>query len=97
MDEQLKQITKEGVGIAVALLEQMLSGKVDSGVALQQWPGGDVDDDPLLVATWHDLSHFAADDDIRRKDRAYAEYQTELLSRRGQQIRSKFRLGTANG
>ena len=39
MDEQLKQITKERVGIAVALLEQMLSGKVDPGVALQQWPG----------------------------------------------------------
>src|ERR1700730_19269269 len=56
--------------------------------------GCDVDDDPLLVATWHDLSHFSADDDIRRKDRNYAEYQTELLSRRGHEIRTKCGLGT---
>ena len=60
MDDHLKQTAKERAVLAVALLEQVLSGKIDPQVAPQQWPSVDADDDPLLGATWHDLSHFSA-------------------------------------
>jgi hypothetical protein len=78
---------------AVQLLEQVLSGATPPDLALERWPSIEAEDDELLVLTGHDLSHFAADGDIRARDRAYAEYQAQLLTRRLREIREKFGLG----
>jgi hypothetical protein len=54
---------------------------------MTQWPQG-VESDRVLAAAWHDLSHFAVDEDIPRKDERYARYQRELLSRRVSEIKT---------
>jgi hypothetical protein len=78
---------------AVELLEGVLSGHLATEVALEHWPSIDTENDDFLTASWHDLWHFAADEDIRAKDPDYAEYQTQLLARRVREIRDKFDLG----
>jgi hypothetical protein len=89
----VEQTEKDRAEIAVALLEDVLSGKTVPETALQLWPNIEIECDVLLAASWHDLSHFAADEDIREKDRSYAKYQRQLLARRIQEIREKFGLG----
>jgi hypothetical protein len=89
----MAQAAKTRAQTAVELLERVLSGETEPSTALRQWPEIDAESDNLLAASWHDLSHFSADEDIRRKDRGYAEYQAQLLARRVQEIRTKFELG----
>ena len=89
----MEQAARGRAQTAVELLERVLSGEIGPAIALQEWPEIDAETDDLLAASWHDLSHFSADEDIRRKDRGYAEYQAQLLARRVQEIRTKFELG----
>ena len=77
--------------VAAALLEQVASGELDASVALSEWPQ-DAEGDELLNASWHDLSHFAVDIDIRMKDPRYEAHQLSLLLGRAKQIRERHRV-----
>jgi hypothetical protein len=84
MDSNKAQIT-------IALLERALASGDEASEALAQWP--DVTEkDPLLQASWHDLSHFVVDSDIRSRDPKYAEYQRRLLAGRINEIKEAYRL-----
>jgi hypothetical protein len=74
---------------AARLLELVANGEMNADDALSQWPFVDKQE-PLFDASWHDLSHFAADADVRQRDHRYAEYQRGLLLKRAQQIRSTY-------
>lgn len=76
----------------VTLLEHVVGNKIDPSVALRQWPDIEIETDRLLMASWHDLSHFAADQDIRDKDPGYATYQRDLLLERIQQIKAAYNM-----
>ena len=78
--------------MAVLLLERVLSRKVTPIVALHEWPDIVSESDDLLSASWRDLSGYAADVDIRRKDPRYATYQAGLLARRVEEIKQKFQI-----
>jgi hypothetical protein len=81
----------EVAAVAVAaLLEKVANGEMEASTALKAWPLS-AQSDTLLDASWHDLSHFANDLDIRTKDPRYAVYQTSLLLKRAKQIRDKCR------
>lgn len=75
---------------AVALLERVASGAATAAEALQKWPQNT--EDSLINVSWHDLSHFAADADIRDRDPRYREYQVSLLLRRADEIRQRYGL-----
>ena len=85
-------MTKQRALAAVLLLEHVLSRELTPIVALHEWPDIGSECDELLSASWHDLSHYAADLDIRVKDPRYARYQSELLARRVEEIREKFQI-----
>jgi hypothetical protein len=74
-------LTKQRALTAVLLLECVLSRELTSIVALHEWPDIDSERDELLSASWHDLSHYAADLDIRARDPRYAS--TRLSCWRG--------------
>jgi hypothetical protein len=57
---------------------------------LKLWPDIDSEPDPLIASIWHDLSHFASDDDIRAKDKEYETYQIDLLKNGANKIRDKY-------
>lgn len=86
------EVTAQRALTAVLLLERVLSRKVTPIVALHEWPDIDRESDELLSASWRDLSHYAADVDIRRKDPRYATYQAGLLARRVEQIKERFQI-----
>jgi hypothetical protein len=75
--------------VAVGLLERVARGELEASTALSEWPL-DAESDELLSASWHDLSHFAADLDIRMKDPRYRIYQASLLLKRVEQIKKKY-------
>lgn len=77
---------------AAALLERVANGEMEASTALNAWPQ-DAGRDELLDASWHDLSHFVVDVDIRTKDPRYATYQVSLLLNRAKQIREKYDVG----
>jgi hypothetical protein len=85
-------MNKQRAETAIGLLQRVASGDMNADVALATWPEIDSDDDPLLTASWHDLSHFAADADIRDRDPSYAVHQCELLLRRATEIKEKYTL-----
>src|SRR5437660_680801 len=57
----------ETARIVTRLLELVVKGNIEPTEALAQWPQT-ADAEPVFGAAWHDLTHFAADDDIRQKD-----------------------------
>jgi hypothetical protein len=79
----------EPVAVAADLLERVARGEMEPSAALKEWPGNP-EADALLDASWHDLSHFAIDADIRAKDPQYARYQVSLLLKRAKEIREKY-------
>lgn len=85
-------MTKQRALAAVLLLEHVLSRELTPIVALHEWPDIGREHDELLSASWRDLSHYAADLDIRVRDPRYAKYQFELLARRVEEIREKFQI-----
>jgi len=76
---------------AIKLLEAVARKQMVPTQALREWPGN-VEGDPLVEASWHDLSHFANDEDIRARDPRYAEYQSRGLLDRVKAIRARFNL-----
>lgn len=77
---------------SIRLLEMVLEGKVDPVTALDQWPDIDTEQDDLIEASWHDLSHYANDDDIRSKDVEYDKQQKKVLADKAEKIRKKYSL-----
>lgn len=75
---------------AAELLERVANGELTAPQAIHEWPSDT--QDSLLDQSWHDLSHFAADADIRERDATYRQYQVSLLRRRALEIREKFGL-----
>jgi hypothetical protein len=78
------------IDTVVSLLELVADGQIPAASALEKWPDIDRETDSLIAAAWHDLSHFAADDDIRRRDKAYDLYQRKLLKEMASRIREKY-------
>lgn len=76
----------ETARIVTRLLELVVKGEIEPGQALAQWPQT-TDAEPVCGAAWHDLTHFAADDDIRQKDERYADYQIAVLTKRIAEIK----------
>ena len=74
---------------AANLLERVARGELKAPAALIEWPHR-AESDELLNASWHDLSHFAVDLDIRQKDPRYKAYQFTRLLERVQQIKAKY-------
>jgi len=77
---------------SIRLLEMVLAGKADPVTALDQWPDIDAEQDELIEASWHDLSHYANDDDIRSKDPEYDQQQKKILADKAEKIRKKYSL-----
>jgi hypothetical protein len=80
---------RDHIDTVVSLLEMVADGQMPATSALAKWPDIDRETDRLIATAWHDLSHFATDDDIRRRDGAYDRYQRDLLKERARRIREK--------
>jgi hypothetical protein len=63
----------------IFLLIQVAEGKLDPDQALIEWGDVDKEQDKLIANSWHELTHFANDDDTREKDKEYEIYQQKLL------------------
>ena len=61
------------------ILENVLAGDMSADDALIAWPSVEDELDEVLIGAWHELTHYAADADIRAKDQEYAEYQRNRL------------------
>jgi hypothetical protein len=83
-------MTKSKYQAVAELLEQVAAGALDANDALEKWPNIDAETDSLVSASWHHLSHFAVDDDIREKDKIYDVYQRRLLTEKAEGIRQKY-------
>ena len=81
----------ETARVVTRLLELVLRGELEPAEALAQWPRT-TDAEPVLGDIWHDLWHFAADDDIRQKDKEYADYQIGLLRKGMTEIKKTYGL-----
>ena len=66
---------------AASLLERVASGELDARDALREWPEDPIRDD-LIDRSRHDLSHVAADDDIRQKESTREGRQSVSQERR---------------
>jgi len=60
------------------LIFSVISEKISSREALEKFPQNL--DDESLQAVWHALIHFAADEDLRKKDLLYEEVQIDFLA-----------------
>jgi len=76
--------TEDHIERVVALLEMVADGRMSANSALDEWPDIDREQDRLIAAAWHHLSHFASDDDIRARDETYGDYQRNLLREKRQ-------------
>ena len=80
----------EKIRNVIALLEGVLEGEIPAGDALQRWPNIDAETDDAVAQAWHDLSHYASDDDIRERDHTYAMHQKRLLQNHVDKLRKKY-------
>ena len=85
-------MSRDRIAKIVSLLEGVADSTLDASAALEQWTDIDSETDNLLAASWHDLTHFAADKDIRDRDPGYAAYQKDLLLDRVKKIKEKYQL-----
>ena len=61
-------------------IKRILQGEISLDEAFASWPAEeDYLADPLVREAYHALQHFEADEDIRRKDPQYAEWQVNEL------------------
>ncbi|GJL80146.1 MAG: hypothetical protein NPINA01_31350 [Nitrospinaceae bacterium] len=74
----------------VSLLKKVAEGKLDPDQALIEWGDVDQEQDELIASSWHELTHFADDDDIREKDKEYEVYQQNLLKDYAKRIFEKY-------
>lgn len=75
----------------ITLLEGVANGVLDPNIALQRWPSVEEETDNLIKTAWHDLSHFCTDEDIRKKDWEYDQYQRGLLREKLEKIRERIK------
>ena len=59
------------------LIYKVLIGKIDVQTAIREYPSHE--GDYSLVAAWHALMHYEADEELRKKDQIYADLQNENL------------------
>lgn len=71
------------------LLDRVARDDLKASAALAAWPE-DGERDQLFDASWHDLSPFATDQDVRSRDSRYEAHQVSLLRTRARQIREKY-------
>ena len=74
----------------IFLLKAVAEGSLESEEALKQWGNIDEEQDELIAYSWHELTHFDADDDIRKKDIGYDSYQRQLLKDYAKKILEKY-------
>jgi hypothetical protein len=74
----------------IALLDGVIDGVIPANDALQCWPNIDAETDDVVTQAWHDLSHYASDEDIRERDPDYAKYQKTLLQSHIYELKSKY-------
>lgn len=69
--------------LITSLVRAVVEERMSPGDALSAWPGS-IDDecDTALIALWHELTHFAADYDLRVQDKEYDEWCRASLLRR---------------
>lgn len=72
------------------ILNGVANNSMDPVQGLKDWPDIDTESDDLIAASWHDLSHFANDEDIRQKDKKYESLLKENLIKRYKEINKKF-------
>ncbi|MDI6784512.1 MAG: hypothetical protein QME64_10515 [bacterium] len=80
----------EKIRTIISLLKMVADGELDPDLALERWPDIDKETDKLIAASWHDLSHFANDTDIRKKDKEYDIMQRNLLRKNASEIHQKY-------
>jgi hypothetical protein len=73
------------------LLDEVIADRKNPSEALKEWPDPNSTEDKLLASSWHDLSHYAVDVDIRTKDVNYDYYMKGLLRKNAGEIREKYR------
>lgn len=74
----------------ISLLEGVAEGDIDPDQALIEWGDVDKEQDELIASGWHELTHFAVDDDIREKSEKYDSYQRQLLKDYAKKILEKY-------
>jgi hypothetical protein len=77
---------------AASLLELVASGQMNPTSALNEWPDIDSEPDDLISASWHDLSHYENDVDIRKRDSRFEAKMREGLKNQAAKIRKKYNL-----
>lgn len=63
--------------IAGQLLQEVLAGNTSPASARDRWP--DSGGDASLDSAFHALFHFEDDEDVRKRDPKYADWQTSQL------------------
>jgi len=63
----------------IKLLFLVLDDKISAKEAIDKWPKINSQVDKKINIAWHELWHFYSDEDIRKKDKKYAEYQLRKL------------------
>ena len=74
---------------AAELLESVLAGN-DASLALEEWPFCSRTSDPVLADAMSSLAHYASDEDIRRRDNSYADWQRHGLTKVVAKLRASF-------
>lgn len=76
---------------AILILEKVLAGDMSADDALIEWSDIDDESNEIMIGAWHELTHYAADADIRAKDTEYAEYQREQLKTYASRLSSQLK------
>jgi hypothetical protein len=84
-------MTSSKIRAVVRLLKSVARRDIDPTVALEAWPTPiDEEDDPLVAAAWHELTHYENDVDIRTKDPEFDKNMRDDLYRRAVEILTKY-------
>ncbi len=76
----------------INLLERVSSEEIAPEQALKQWPDIEAEIDELVAASWHELTHFQNDSDIREKDVTYDEYMKASLLNFAKRLKEKYKI-----
>lgn len=76
----------------VELLEGAAAGSIGASQALASWPDPDDEKDETIKSAWHELSHYATDEDIRSRDPEYERFMRENLAALAKRVRQLFQL-----
>lgn len=68
------------------LILEIVEGKINAKNALESWPLIGKEKDSCLDLAWHEVYHFYADEDVRDKDKQYAQHQIKKLEKIAQEL-----------